>query len=364
MKNINQILTELINCNSFNTESNLPIVQKLEQMFNGNCTEIKRIQNLGNPNKFSLLIGINTPLCDVNNAIVLAGHMDTVLPSKGNEHATTVGGKIYGLGACDMKAFFASIISILPFLRQYSRPVIVAITADEETKLQGVREVLQCFKFCNIHAAFAVIGEPTSSNFAVANKGCYEYELIVKGHSCHSSQPQNGINAISIAAKVIVLLEKINKQGMLLGYSCNVGVISGGKVANQVPDLCSLRFDLRVMSHEQAKMALRKINAKIKALKQKYQADIKLNLLLQIPPFEQTDTAFKKAILHDMPRQTFVFSGGSEAGFYQQAGADAIIYGCGDLAVAHSHEEHVCTSELLAYASGLVQLLQSISAVK
>jgi len=216
----------------------------------------------------------------------------------------------------------------------------------------------------HILPAFTVLGEPTSSNFAIGNKGCFAYELIVKGVSCHSSQPQNGINAIGVAAKFAVFLEQFNARSMSHGCTCNVGVIEGGSVANKVPDVCRLVFDLRVERQAQATKALRSMQAKLSKLSKHAHAEVTLSRLLEIPPFEQTDSPFKQAIFKALPRKTFLFQGGSEAGFYQQNGSDVILFGCGNLALAHSKEEHVCIAELQSYSDALVLLLQSIQAVK
>ncbi len=354
------ILTELINCNSY--FNNDEIISYLTKFLINQVTELKVIPNNIN-GKESLVVGVNTPLSNVKNAIVLSGHIDTVMPSNNNTVAKVMDNKIYGLGSCDMKAFLANVLSNLNFLKTYSKPVILVFTGDEETKLTAITNVLQFFQQNKVQCSFVLLGEPTNGKFAVANKGCLHTMVSVKGKSCHSSNPSNGINAIYVTSKLALFLEKTNKKMFKKGSSCNVGVINGGQMVNKVPQSCTMNFDLRVLNMNQVNSILAKVKNYAAKLQKQYGATIEFEQIVFIPPFEKRSSAFLNAIKEVLPKQQFTMFGGTEAGYYQQQEIIPLVYGPGDLALAHHADEHVSVEELLGYNNDLITILKAVEKV-
>ena len=174
-----QNLKEIVNVPSFNTEDNSQIIDLLIKKFKPVSKEILKIKN-PNSNKCNLLVGINTKLQNINNAIILSGHIDTVPPNtksyKTNPlSATLINNKLYGLGVIDMKCFFASILDTATFLQKCSLPIVVAITADEETSFYGIKQIVKVLKLKNIKPLFSIIGEPTNLEVCVSSKCCFEF---------------------------------------------------------------------------------------------------------------------------------------------------------------------------------------------
>lgn len=127
-------LEELISIKSFDLNQNIEIINYLEKQFAPISKEIIRFQNQ-NDERENLLIGINTNLKNVDNAIILAGHIDTVMADEQAYNtnpytAVNIDGKIYGLGVIDMKSFFAVILNNINKLSKMKLPIIVAITSD------------------------------------------------------------------------------------------------------------------------------------------------------------------------------------------------------------------------------------------
>ena len=359
MDKVVKVLCELININSYDKEENYKICKYINDLFGSIATEIKYISCGGNEYKNNIVIGLNTKLKDVYNAVVLSAHIDTVQPN-GNEKASVVNGKVYGLGACDMKAFVANIIDNIDYLKNYSSPIIIALTADEETELKGINDVISFFKQNNINGRFMLLGEPTNMDMVVASKGCTEFNVKIKGTSAHSSNPKLGVNAIYVASQLATFIEELNDKYFNEGASLNVGTISGGKQVNMVAGECNIGFDLRLKNITQKGIIVSKINNEIEYLKTKYNAEIDISEELFIPPCEnkKEDIIFKLA--NKLNKNIVEANYGTEAGYYQMLGITSLIFGAGDIGVAHSKDENVDIENLNNYSKYMIDILDEL----
>ena len=352
-------LKELVAINSF--ENGERIIEYLKNKFSLFSEEILILKNKENNNK-SLIIGLNTKLKDVE-PIVLSGHIDTVAPDfeKYNTNPfdlTIVDDKAYGLGSVDMKSFTAIILDSLEKIRQIDKPIVIALTTDEETNLKCVENVISKFKELKIRPKFTIVGEPTKSEINNQANGCYELLVEVFGLACHSSIIKQGINAINITAKLISFIEEEQKNFKNLTSNC--GVVAGGDIVNRVPDYCKLKFDVRSTSSQQVKEFLKNILEIIKKLKKEYKTQIKIKKLLEIPPLENKNEELINNIANSLNLKIEKFMGGCEAGYYQQLGGDAIICGVGDMALAHKPNEFVNIKEYKKYYELLIKLIKKI----
>lgn len=359
MESIVDILSELINVNSYDTKDNKDICSYITNKLKNKVEDIVLIPCAGNTNKNNILIGVNTPLKDISNAVVLSAHIDTVLPNN-NTVATITEDKVCGLGACDMKSYVANIIYNIEYLKSYARPVIIALTADEETELKGIEDIIAYMQSVNISIDFVLLGEPTDLELVVANKGCMEYQVNIVGKSCHSSNPGNGINAIYVMSALVKYIEELNNEYFSCGISLNVGTISGGKQVNMVAGECSIVFDLRLKNINQKKMILNKIYSKMEMLSTIYSADIILEEKLFIPPLENKKEVVLNRISQVLNKDLLEVDYGTEAGYYQLIGATSLIFGAGSISVAHSKDEYVSIANLEKYNIDFIKLLECI----
>ena len=125
----------------------------------GFAVEIQPIDTA--PGKFNLV----ATLGQGDGGLVFAGHTDTVPWDEGlwrhdPLRATFADGRVYGLGAADMKGFFALLLDALRGLDagRLAAPVIVVATADEESTMSGARALAARGA---PRARHALIGEPT-----------------------------------------------------------------------------------------------------------------------------------------------------------------------------------------------------------
>lgn len=358
MEKTEDILVSLINTSSYNTNNNNDIVNHITNYLKDKVQEIKLVVCNNNKNVNNIVVGVNTKLKNVKNAIVFSGHLDTVLPSNNNIVAYIKDNKVFGLGACDMKAYFSVLFNNLETLKNHTKPIIFVFTADEETALNGVNNVINFFKQNNIVADFCLLGEPTNKKIVVANKGCYDYKVVVNGKSCHSSDPSLGVNAIYVASKIALMINKLNKKLYKQGISLNVGIINGGKRVNMVPDQTTFNFDLRVLRVVQSQKVINKINKYINKLSNKYKINIELKNNLFLPPFEESKEHITKKILQALGLPTTIMFGGTEAGYYQMNNITTLVFGPGNLSFAHSENEHIAIDDLYEYENNLLKLLE------
>jgi len=184
--------------------------------------------------------------------ILLNSHHDTVKANKSYTNdpheAIEVGGKLYGLGSNDAGGCLVSLIAA--FLYFYERRdlkynLVLAASAEEENSgKNGIEALLP--KLGKID--FAIVGEPTQMNMAVAEKGLLVLDCVAHGKAGHAARSE-GENAIYKAMKDIEWFSKYQfpKVSELLGpVSMNVTIINAGTQHNVVPDHCNFTIDCRI----------------------------------------------------------------------------------------------------------------------
>lgn len=363
MKNY-ECIKNLIDIKSFDLFENENIINYLINKFSKFSKEIIKIKNEKN-GKFNLLIGVNTELKNVSNAIVLAGHIDTVVADenayKTNPYcATEIDGKIYGLGAIDMKSYFACILDNIKMLKSCDRPIVVAITSDEETNLEGVELVTRKMQELNICPRVTIVGEPTSSCLCSRSKSCNEYLIEITGKSCHSSMNNMGINANYIACRIMLYIETLNS--VFADTTMSANIMSGGEKINIVPAYAKVMFDLRSASYANENKLMNMLTDFIATLKTQYAGcEITLENQLRIPPLEKRDDELIAKICRSLDVKEKDFVGACEAGYYQSVGGSAIVFGVGDLALAHKPNEFVSLDEFDDYETKFIKLIDLLS---
>ena len=193
-------------------------------------------------------------------------------------------GKIFGRGACDMKAGIASaaiaMTEIFKSKIKLQGDVIFAATAGEETDSAGVKKFVKSVKNTSQPAGI-IIPEPTDFDLVTAHRGLLWLEITTKGKSAHSSMPQLGINAIDSMRMFLNEIAdfKIPGTNKLLGKaSLSVNKIIGGSGANIVPDFCSVCIDIRTIpGQNSAKIiaSIKKILNRLSKQNPHFQAELK-----------------------------------------------------------------------------------------
>ena len=178
------------------------------------------------------------------------------------------GGRIYGRGTSDMKGSVTAMISSAAHFaqdtgRDFAGDICVSCTVHEEC-FEGVssREITRLAK-----PDFVIIGEATSTTVKIGQRGRAEVVVETEGKSCHSSNPEKGVNAVYHMMAVIEEIRKIvPNQHPILGrgiLELTDIVSSPYPGASVVPALCRATFDRRTLVGEDEAVILGQVEAAI-----------------------------------------------------------------------------------------------------
>jgi acetylornithine deacetylase len=203
--------------------------------------------------------------------ILLNSHHDTVRPNSAYTRdpfqAEIIDGKLYGLGSNDAGgSLVCLIVAFLNFYEQRNLPfnLVMAATAEEEISgSEGMESVWELFPKID----FAIVGEPTLCQMAIAEKGLIVLDCVVKGKAGHAAR-EEGVNAIYEAMKDIDWLRtyKFPKVSPTLGeIKMTTTVIQAGRQHNVVPAECQYTVDVRVTDQYTLEEVLTVIEKNLKA---------------------------------------------------------------------------------------------------
>ena len=204
--------------------------------------------------------------------ILLNSHHDTVKPNSGYTldpfSPVETGGKLFGLGSNDAGGSLVSLIAT--FLHYYDQPslkynIIIAATAEEEISgHNGIEKILPDLG----NVSFAIVGEPTQMQMAIAEKGLLVLDCTSSGVAGHAARNE-GENAIYHAMEDIEWFRtyKFKKVSELLGpVKMTVTVIStDNKAHNVVPAKCTFVTDIRVNERYDFNEILAEIGKNVKS---------------------------------------------------------------------------------------------------
>lgn len=324
----------------------------------------------GNPKANLVATTKSTP--GVPAELALVCHTDTV-PFEPDwqaaVHPVIQEGRLYGRGSCDVKGFLACVLETFSHLdlTHLRKPLALVLTADEEIGCVGAKHLAAKSA---VHARFMIIGEPTGLRPIRAGKGYALAEIIVKGREAHSAFPAQGHSAIVDAARVVLQLERVAAK--LAEYTdatfdppfttMNVGLIQGGTAKNIVPGECRITVEWRPIPGQNPARAVELIEEELRQLTQSIAGfDARLDVKRMDPPFEPAATSDLASLLESVSgRPSATVSFGSEAAHFRKTTSEAVVFGPGDMTVAHKSGEFVPIAELdecVAYLRSVISRL-------
>jgi acetylornithine deacetylase len=265
-----------------------------------------------------------------------------------------------GRGAADMKGFLALVINRLAALEPAGlrRPLALLLTYDEEVGTVGARRFAETADASVAIPLDVVIGEPTSLRVVRLHKGMLRIQLVFHGRAAHSGFPHLGRNAIEPAARAIAALAELRARmererpahgehfSEVPYAALNVGVVQGGSAANVIPDRCTVQLGIRLLPGMKAQDVAERIREAVAGALPDERFD------LAIPSESPAMILDEAAALH-RELSSLVGQNGTEsvafatdAGWLQRAGYRCVIFGPGDIKVAHRANEFVPIAEL------------------
>lgn len=238
-----ELLKSLIAIPSFSREED-KTADAIELFFHTHGLNRKREQNN--------IWALNEDYDPAKPTILLNSHHDTVKPNPGYTRdpfsPTVEDGKLYGLGSNDAGGCLVSLIAA--FRHFYNQKnlkynLCMAATAEEEVSgKNGIESLVPSLGPLD----FAIVGEPTLMDLAIAERGLIVLDCVAHGKAGHAAR-EEGENAIYKALKDIEWFRtyKFPKESELFGATkMSVTVINAGSQHNVVPAECKFTVDVRV----------------------------------------------------------------------------------------------------------------------
>lgn len=299
--------------------------------------------------------------------ILLSGHMDTVIPCD-NVKAVITDTKISSDGTTvlgsDDKAAVAIFIEAIEYVKNKKIPhgdIEILLTCAEELGLKGIKG----FDLNLLKSRFGFVFDSSGDIGRIIVKAPYHsnMKIRIKGRASHAGMaPEKGINAIRVLSEIITLLPngRIDEETTL-----NVGIISGGRATNIVPE--EAHCDLEVRSIDKNKMLEVEKKAKeiIKKTCAEYKARPSIERTLEYEGFiiRETDPvavltseAMKKIKLKPV---FLAMGGGSDTNIINSSKISAINLSCG-MQKIHSTEEFIMIKDLINGTRLAVSLIETV----
>jgi len=272
----------------------------------------------------------------VTAEVVFSTHMDTVPPFFG---CTEDEEYLYGRGSCDAKGIIAAQVAAAERLRDEGAKVGLLFVVGEERDSAGAKVANEQPR----GSRFLINGEPTDNRLALATKGGLRVELRAHGKMAHSAYPELGESAID---KLVEALGDIRKLELPIDEeigdtTVNVGLISGGRAPNVIPDKAEAHLLIRTVgpSSEVKEAILAAVAGR---------CDVKFSLdlpFVRMRRVGELPTMVAKFVT-DIPSLT--------------AWGEPFLLGPGSIHVAHTPDERISKKELLECVDLYVELARGL----
>jgi acetylornithine deacetylase len=378
-----QILDHLVAFPSVSRDSNLPLIDWVEDYLESHGVTAHRVWN-EDRTKASLFAHIGP---EVEGGVILSGHTD-VVPVDGQAWSsdpwtvTERDGRLYGRGTCDMKGFVALALAAVPLALDAGlrRPLQLALSHDEEVGCTGAPAMIAEMARSLPRAAAVIVGEPSRFSVVTGHKGGTGFKVHVKGFEVHSSLIHTGVSAIMAAAPLIDFANRVNaanaaKPPAALARmfdppwtTLHVGMIQGGTAHNITAADCRFSCEIRVVPGEDIEDWVAALEGQVAQATAGMQAirpetGITMERFFSVPPLRPETDGAAEALARRLTGDngTHVVSYGTEAGQFQAEGYSAVVCGPGDIAQAHQPDEYLEISEFDAGWAFMQRLVASLS---
>jgi len=285
--------------------------------------------------------------------IMFSAHMDTVVPGK-NINPFCDGKKIVSSGetilGADDKAAIAALLEALHIIKENNiscGDIEIVFTICEEIGLKGAKNL--DISSLNAQMGFVLDAGGQVGKIITTAPSQNSLEIIIYGKSAHAgANPEEGINAIQVAGFALsrMKLGRIDEE-----TTANIGVISGGKATNIVPDKVTLKGEVR--SRKEKK--LEKYTERLKKITEdtaqefKAKAEVKINREYSCYNLSSDDQVVKISTkaAKDMGLQPELCpsGGGSDANVFNKKGFPSVVLSVG-MEKVHTVDEYILVKNL------------------
>src|SRR5215210_7839846 len=320
-------------------------------------------------------------------SILLGAHTDTVDP--GDPAAWTrdplsgavEGDLLYGRGSCDMKGGLVTHLVALEALAdlglRLKGDVTVAATVGEENGgLGALSTVLRGYR-----ADAAIITEPTRLALVPAQGGSLVFRLKIPGRSAHAAVRDKGVSALEKFVPIFENLRELEQErngvlshplydGVSNKVPINIGVVRAGNWASTVPESLVAEGRVGLIPGEEVEPFKDLVSERIATVAERdswlREHPPELEWFggqfapAEVPPDAPICEAVKRAherATGEKPAVEGVPYGADMRLFIHFGDMPCVMYGAGDVNVAHAPDEHISITELLIAATTIACLL-------
>ena len=288
-----------------------------------------------------------------NPTVLFNVHMDTVPVAPNwsqNPHDLQVGDdKVVGLGACDIKGAAAGLLTAA---NHTSGAAAFLFSSDEEA---NDARCIAGFLASNHGFSNVIVSEPTQCQAVLAHRGIASALVSFKGESGHASKITDSMQsavhqAVIWGAQAITLAEKQAHQrfGGLTGMPFNIGKMQGGIKANMIAAEAQLRLGFRPLPSQ----SLSELHQQFADILPNIENQYEITFTGQpLPAGNVAHAEDRRLVARDFADELGLPIGHAvdfwtEAALFSEAGLNAIVFGPGDIAQAHSANEWVSLQQL------------------
>jgi tripeptide aminopeptidase len=295
--------------------------------------------------------------------------MDTVEPGRGVKPLID-GGIIRSSGdtilGSDDKAGIAAILEVLRLVREQNLEhggLEVVFTIWEEGGLFGSKNL--DYSQLSAAAGFALDSDGPPGTIVTRAPWHDQIGATITGRAAHAGiNPEAGVNAIMVASQAIA--------GMKVGRideetTSNIGIISGGKATNIVPDSVTIQGEARSLDPAKLTVQTEHMCETLKMTADKFGAKANIVVERQYDGFSLDEQALpvrlalKAAKNLGLTASLKKTGGGSDANVFNSLGIAAVVLGIG-MKKVHTTEEFISVDDLTGNASYLLEIVRAAQA--
>jgi acetylornithine deacetylase len=321
-------------------------------------------------------------------SILLNAHIDTVDPgdpaawTRGDPLSGFVEGDLlYGRGSCDMKGGLVTHLVALDALsdlglKLHGDVTVAATVGEENGGLGALSTVLRGYR-----ADAALITEPTRLALVPAQGGSLVFRLKVTGRSAHAAARDEGVSALEQFVPIFQDLQELERErnttlshplyrGINNKVPINVGVVRAGNWASTVPESLVAEGRVGLIPGEEVDSFKNLVSERIAAVTGRdpwlrdHTPELEwfggqfapAEVAPDVPICEAVSVAHER-VTGERPPVEGVSYGADMRLFIRFGGMPCVMYGAGDVRVAHAPDEHISVTDLLTATSTIACLL-------
>lgn len=301
--------------------------------------------------------------------VVFVAHMDTVTPGNNVHPQIKEDGRIVSDGktilGADDKAGIAALLEALRFIKEINIPhgdIEIVFTVCEEIGLLGSKNLDTSQLKSKMAFILDAIGR--TGRIITSAPSCRNFKIVIRGKAAHAgANPENGINAIKIAGDFIsqINLGRIDEE-----TTANIGIISGGKVTNIIPDKVVLEGEVRSRDNEKIESYIYKLQETLENLAKKANAITKIEVKKNFNGYKLSSTstivkvAIKAAESIGLQPEICSGGGGTDANIFNEKGILSINLAVG-MMNAHTTGEWIYIEDLERTKKYIIAIIENLS---